>query len=187
MHEITEYLETALDHRVAMQIATLSSRSFAASSRSLEERIEEMLDATGSDDPENTSGRRFVIWDGDRAIAHARTFVRKIVVGDQEIPVLALATVCSDPDLRGEGLGVLVTTRAFDQVGVEGWPEVSLFQTPAPRFYEKLNCRIVPNRFVNRRNTDDPEANPWRDDTIMIYPSQFNWPDGVVDLNGPDY
>ena len=86
MHEIVEYLETSLDRDTATRIATLSSRSFDDSTRSLEERVAEMLEAACSDDPEKTSGRRFVIWDGGQAIAHARTFVRNIYIGDQEIP-----------------------------------------------------------------------------------------------------
>ena len=187
MHEIKQYLETELSPDQASAIGVLSSRSFESSTRALEERVAEILAAAGSQDPEKTTGRRFVIWEGKRAIAHARTFVRRIFVAEREIPVLALATVCSDPKLRGHGLGVAVTRRAFEQVGRDDWPQVSLFQTPVPGFYEKLNCRIVPNRFVNRRNTEDPEANPWRDDTIMIYPAQYEWPAGVVDLNGPDY
>ncbi|MCP4774691.1 MAG: hypothetical protein GY880_10660 [Planctomycetaceae bacterium] len=80
-----------------------------------------------------------------------------------------------------------VTQKAFQQVATDAWPEVSLFQTPVPGFYQKLNSRLVTNRFVNRRNVDDPEANPWRDDQIMIYPSEFAWPEGTVDLNGCDY
>ena len=187
MREITEYLETELNENLAMQIATLSGRSFTSSTRSLEDRITEMLSRAGSDDPQILTGRRFVVWQADRVIAHARTFVRHISIGDQEVPVLALATVCSDPEMRGQGLGGLVTHRAFEQVGRNGWPEVSLFQTPVPVFYEKLNCRIVTNRFVNLLNADDPQANPWRDDTVMIYPSGFDWPNGVVNLNGPDY
>ena len=38
-----------------------------------------------------------------------------------------------------------------------------------------------------RVNLEDPEADPWRDKTQMIYPAEFAWPEGVCDLNGPDY
>lgn len=187
MREIKQYRDIKLTEDVARAVAVLAGRSFASSEKSIEDRVKETLASVGSSDPEHTTGLRFVIWENDRAIAHARTFVRQVAIGDQQIPVLALATVCSDPDLRGQGLGVAVTEAAFQQVGADGWPDVSLFQTPVPPFYEKLDCRILTNRFVNRRNAADPEANPWRDDTVMIYPAAYPWPDGVVDLNGPDY
>ena len=187
MDEICEYFETELSRELALPIATLSCRSFKSSGAPVEDRVKEMLSAAGSSDPEKTSGRRFVIWDNDIAIAHARTFVRTVFVGEREISVLALASVCTDPDIRGRGLGVKITRKAFEQVGQPSWPDVSLFQTPVPQFYEKLNSRIVTNRFVNRRNARDLEANPWRDPTVMIYPAKFAWPDGIVDLNGPDY
>ena len=189
MHEVHEYREIELTETLAVPIATLASRSFTTSGRPLNERVAEMMKAVGSDDPEKTSGRRFVIWENaeqGRAIAHARVFVRSVFVGEQEIPVLALATVCSDPDWRGQGLGAIVTRAAFSKVGLTGWPEVSLFQTPVPEFYAKLNCLLIRNRFVNRK-AEDPEAYPWRDDQIMIYPSEHSWPAGVVDLNGADY
>jgi predicted N-acetyltransferase YhbS len=187
MPDTHEYAETGLTRDLAVAIADLSAKCFPDSIRTLEERVEEILAAAGSKDPEKTSGRRFVIWQGNRPLAHARTFVRHIFAGERDIPVLALATVCSDPQVRGQGLGKQVTLRALEQVGQPGWPAVSLFQTPVAPFYEKLNCRIVSNRFVNRRNAGDPEANPWRDDTVMIYPADFDWPLGIVDLNGPDY
>ena len=187
MYETNEYQDTLLTEDLAVEIATLVSRSFQASTRPLEERINNILMAVGSDNPEKTTGRRFVIRQDGRAVAHASTFVRHIFVGQQEIPVLALAAVCCDPDIRGHGLGAKVTQLAFQQVGKQGWPELSLFQSPVPVFYEMLNCRLVTNRFVNRLNAADPEANPWRDENVMIYPNEFQWPDGVVDLNGPDY
>lgn len=187
MHEIKEYLDTGITPQLAESIAVLCCRCFLDSKRTVEERVKEMLEAIGSAAPEHVTGRRFVIWQGEQVIAHARTFVREIIVEDQRLPVLALAAVCSDPEIRGKGLGVRVTQKAFQQVATDAWPEVSLFQTPVPGFYQKLNSRLVTNRFVNRCNVDDPEANPWRDDQIMIYPSEFAWPEGTVDLNGCDY
>ncbi len=183
---VSEYLETELTAEVAEPIARLACRSFP-SSTTVAGRIQRMLSAAGSRDPEKTSGRRFVIWQRNQAIAHARVFIRQVKIESQTIPVLALATVCSDPDRRGSGLGRQVTRRAFQLVSGENWPAVSLFQTPVPEFYQKLNSRIVTNRFVNRLNRQDPEANPWRDECVMIYPAEYPWPSGVVDLNGPDY
>jgi len=189
-HEVKEYLETGLSESLAQSIASLTAISFTDSDRSLDERVADMLSATNSTDSEKVTGRRFVIWQDDRqtkAVAHARIFVREVIVDDQRIPVLALASVCSDPGQRGKGLGSTVTEAAFQYVGQMGWPDVSLFQTPVPAFYENLNCRLVTNRFVNQRNDAAPQAYPWRDETVMIYPAEFAWPACTVDLNGPDY
>ena len=184
---ITEYRESELTVELAKPIAELACLSFSSSGSTLEKRIQEMLAAQGSDDPEITSSRRFVIWDGDGAVAHARTFVRVVTVGGRQIPVLALASVCTHPEVRGQGLGVKVTKKAFERIGQPGWPDVCLFQTPVAEFYEKLNSRIVTNKFVDGSNMVFPDANPWRDETVMIYPSEYDWPQGTVDLNGPDY
>ena len=187
MNEISVYHETELTAEIARPIAELAAASFEASGPTIDERVERMLTAAGSTDPEKTTCRRFVIWDSDRAVAHARTFIRTVTVGGRDIPVLALATVCSHPDMRGHGLGKVITLKAFEQIGTPDWPEVSLFQTPVAPFYEKLNSRIVTNKFVDSTNEKEPDADPWRDDTQMIYPSEYEWPDGTVDLNGPDY
>ena len=187
MSQISEYLETEITPDEATPIAELACLSFRSSGPTLEKRVEKILTAHGSNDPEKVSGRRFVIWSGNQVVAHARTFVRIVTVADQQIPVLALASVCTHPDRRGQGLGVEITKKAFELVGRPGWPDVSLFQTPVAEFYKKLNSRIVTNNFVDSTNATAPDANPWRDDTVMIYPSDYDWPDGTVDLNGPDY
>ncbi len=187
MTEIKEYFETELTEDIARPIAELAMAAFQSSRMSIDQRVARMLSAKASKDPEMTTCRRYVIWEGGQAIAHARIFIRVVTVEDRDIPVLALATVCSHPDFRGKGLGAKVTLRAFELIGQVGWPDVSLFQTPVAPFYEKLNSRIVTNKFVNGTNEADPMGNPWRDDTQMIYPSEYAWPEGTVDLNGPDY
>jgi predicted N-acetyltransferase YhbS len=183
-----QFAESEMTLEMAKGIATIACRSFP-SAKSIEERVAEMTDQKDADTLEFQTGRRFVVVGaGGMVVAHARTFVREVKTEDGEtLPVLALATVCSDPDVRGKGYGAEVTKSAFAQVGDGDWPGVSLFQTPVPEFYEKLNCRIVDNKFVDRTNADSPDSWPWRDDIAMIYPSTFAWPDGVIDINGPDY
>ncbi len=150
--------------------------------------MQQILTQSGRPEDEIRTTRRFVLFDKDgQVVAHAKTFVRTIRHDHGQLPVLALATVCTDPDLRGQGLGAKVTKAAFQQIALSAWPDVSLFQTPVPVFYEKLNCRLVDNMFVDRTNVEAPEAFPWRDDKVMIFPADFNWPDGVIDINGSDY
>ena len=182
-----EFAESEMTQEIARGIAIIACRSFP-SSKTEEERVTEMLSTVDTDSLEYKTSRRFVVLnDQGEIVAHAKTFVREIKTDVGTIPVLALATVCSDPSVRGKGFGAQVTKMAFEYIGQEDWPKVSLFQTPVPVFYEKLNCRIVTNKFVDRTNAEFPDAWPWRDDTAMIYPAQADWPEGTIDINGPDY
>ena len=128
----------------------------------------------------------FVVWDGDQAIAQARTFPRLVHGRSEDLTVMGLAGVCVSPYRRGESLGRDVVKRAFERVD-GGDFSVTLFQTAVPDFYTKLGARSIANRFVNRTNTEDPEANPWWDPNIMIYPASAAWPEGTIDLNGSGY
>lgn len=187
MDKITEYRTDEMTVELAAPIAELLFAVWPESTKTLEVRRDQILNPPASYNTDLQTLRRFVVWENDRALAHAVTFVREIRYGDgQSMSVLALASVCTDPSCRGRGLGAEITRECFQQVGQPGWPTLSLFQTPVPAFYEKLDSRLVDNRFVDR-TADDPEANPWRDQYVMIYPGIHSWPDGVIDLNGPDY
>ncbi len=134
----------------------------------------------------NNRTTHFVIWEGEKAIAHSRTFPRTIFTENGPLEVMALASVCVLPEKRGKDFGKAVVENAFEQIN-RGEFSVSLFQTGVPKFYEKLGCRGVSNSFFNSQNRDNPNANPFWDVTIMIYPAAFNWPSGKIDLNGPGY
>lgn len=127
-----------------------------------------------------------LLWEGEeRVVAHARTFPRLIKWEGGEREILALAGVCVDPTRRGAGYGARVVRESFARIK-EGEFNLSLFQTGVPEFYEKLGARRVENRFVNRQ-CKDPEANPWWDEFVMIYPAQADWPECTIDLNGAGY
>jgi predicted N-acetyltransferase YhbS len=127
-----------------------------------------------------------VVWDGGQAVAHARTFPRLIHCQSTDLTIMGLAGVCVSPERRGEGLGRDIVRKAFERVD-GGEFVVSLFQTAVPGFYTKLGARCISNRFVNSQNSEDPEANPWWDPNIMIYPAGATWPEGTIDLNGQAY
>ena len=185
-HKISEYRADGMTEELAAPVAELLFAVWPESTKTLEIRRQQILEPPSSYRTDPATIRRFVIWEDGRSLAHALTFVREIRTDDGPLSVLALAGVCTDPQVRGKGLGAEITRECFRQVGQAGWPTLSLFQTPVPAFYEKLDSRLVPNRFVDR-TAEDPEANPWRDKYVMIYPGGHQWPDGVIDLNGPDY
>lgn len=122
-------------------------------------------------------------YDGDELIAVARTFRHTVgvIAGNEErdLDVLALASVCSDPDRRGEGWGDAVTQAAFDRVEADGLP--CLYQTPVPAFYERFGSRQIDNEII----TSMPDATPFEEDWIMVHPATAAWPDdATIDLRG---
>ena len=183
MLKVKEYWQHEFNASQARQIATLASEAFPDSPKTTDERVALILD---SEDPEQKNSRCFVIWDHETVVSFARTFNRMIFVEGQPIEVLALASVCTRESERGKGLGKMVVLKAFEQVD-EGLSNVSLFQTGVPKFYEKLDCRCISNQVVNRQNQLLPDEYPFQDAHVMIYPSRFEWPDGIVDINGEAY
>lgn len=156
--------------------------------RSVETRVEKMTaEAISYDGPDETAPRSVVIFDGDRLVAHAAIFCRRIGADAGDLTVAGLARVCSAPQERGRGLGEQIVRAAFNPVD-DGSFALSLFQTndEVQPFYEKLGARRVQNRFINSLG-EDPKASPWWDSVHMIYPAHANWPEGTIDLRGPGY
>lgn len=129
---------------------------------------------------------RYVVWDKHKAVAHTLTFERPVITSNGEISVMALSGVCVLPSYQGKGLGAEIVRRTFGRIH-GGEFDVSLFQTTIPAFYAKLGATLVTNKFVNSRNKNHPDANPWHDEWVMIYPKSYSWPQGPIDLNGPGY
>ncbi len=131
--------------------------------------------------------RSFVVREGERVIAHASFDPRTIVTDDNEITVLALARVCSDPAMRGRKLGHAVVQEAFKLVDERAFA-FSLFQTTdeVQPFYERLGAVRIHNRFINSM-ASDPKAAPWWNPVIMRYPDGPGWPTGEIDLRGPGW
>jgi predicted N-acetyltransferase YhbS len=138
-------------------------------------------------DPRSTRPpQRHLVWRESDLMAHALTFERSVVAEGEEVAVMALSQVCVSPNARGGGLGRAVALHALRRVDEKEF-QLSLFQTGVPDFYRKLGARVVENSFVDSTNRLAPDANPWSDEWIMIYPSDSGWPRGTVDLNGPAY
>lgn len=164
------------------ELFRLWNRVWPREGMTIEEQIEEKAV------PKGPMARWHLLHDSESLVAVARTFEREIEFADlgERKRVLALASVCSDPNLRGRGFGIAVVKDAFSRVD-EGEFSLSLYQTGVPGFYEKLGARIIENRFINSLSETDPEANPWWEKFSMIYPAASTWNDGLVDLLGPGY
>jgi predicted N-acetyltransferase YhbS len=187
--EVEIYRDTDLSTMQITEILRLSHSVWPDPTRNVAERVEELSEYIKENQELVSSTRRLVIWEADRAIAIGKTFPRKIHVlnskgrPNEDVTVLALSGVCAASDYRGSGLGAAIVKAAFGSL-TKALP-VTLFQTGVPAFYEKLGARLVDNRFVDYQNLEDPMANPWREDYVMIYPACQQWWKSTIDLNGP--
>ncbi|MBD3421791.1 MAG: GNAT family N-acetyltransferase [Chitinivibrionales bacterium] len=144
-------------------------------------RLTQKMPLTFIDDPIH-----YVAWEDDRAIAHAMTFLRTIITSQGHLPILALRAVCTHPAYRGRNLGRDVVTRAFARIDGSMFV-ASLFQTNVPVFYKKIGARQVSNAFINSTHPSIPQASPWWDPFVMVYPRDTVLPAGCIDLNGGGY
>jgi len=124
-------------------------------------------------------------YDGERLIAAGQTFGREVLVDGQRRNALALAAFAVAEDRRGEGMGKQVVLEAFKRVD-SGAFEFAIFQTGVPGFYQPMNCRVIDNKVVNSL-ADDPNANPFEDTHVMVYPANTLLGTGPVDMLGPGY
>ncbi len=122
-----------------------------------------------------------ILRNGHSVKALARSFIRRIGTEDGDRDVLALASVCTDPALRGHGLGRCVVEAAFARLGPQ--LPVALFQTQVPGFYEKMGSRRIANRIINSHE----DGRTFWDPVIMIHPGDAPWSDGTIDLRGPPW
>lgn len=118
--------------------------------------------------------------------AYAESSVRQIQTAHGPMHILALGAVCVEHAERGKGLGALIVKQVFERIPLDE-AAVCLFQTGVPVFYEKLDCRIVENQFINSLDPNQPDKNPFWDDHVMIYPKSFPWPNGKIDLKGKGF
>jgi predicted N-acetyltransferase YhbS len=172
-------------------IGRLIALAFPTPGYTPEDRITGYADAC-----KRAAAETFAVFAPDgRALAHAWTFPREIATASGRLRVLALAGVCSDPEVRGAGLGRAVVLAAFARIEACGCA-LSLFQTGVPDFYAKLGSRLVHNRFFDSlyvppapgaRPTNGTRDEPWWNPHVMIHPAGASWPDGSIDLLGPGW
>lgn len=154
----------------------------------LEERVDGLVKGTFVTAPREAGSEVFHLLEVDgRLVALALSYIREMDLErlDDRVPVLALAGVCCDPESRRKGYASRVVKDVFSRV--EGRVPWCLFQTGVPKFYEGLGAFSVDNTFVNSLSPEDAEANPWWDETVMVYGRERKWPDGRVDLLGAAY
>lgn len=166
-------------------IAAISWQAWPMAGSSLDERIEVMT--RDQHTPRERDARFALVRVDGVPVASAKTFAREIETEAGAMTVVALAGVACLESHRGRGFGKAVVDASFDRVR-DGAFEVCLFQTTTNvrPFYEKLGCRAVKNPTVNTLNAESPDARPWWDPEVMIFPGDSpRWPGGLIDLRGP--
>lgn len=128
----------------------------------------------------------FLLLNDHELIGYAETFVRKIITEDGPLSITGLGAVCVNSTHRGKGLGARIVAHIFKKISQSEVP-VCLFQTAVPGFYEKMNCRKINNTFYNSLDLKSPQSDPFWDPYRMIFPKDFLWPNGKIDLNGKGF
>jgi predicted N-acetyltransferase YhbS len=124
----------------------------------------------------------YLIREEGHVVAHAETFERILLSEERSLMVGCLSSVFVAPDRQQHGLGRKLMQRVFDDTRRSEWVAL-LWQTTVPDFYLRLGAVLVQNHFINR-SSSTPEANPWEEEHVMIYPNRGVWPQGIIDLNG---
>lgn len=172
----------------ARAIGELLVRVWPKPDKTVEVRQQQMLemgrDYQGNDEQ---APRSFLVREAGRVIAHAAIITRRVGTTQGDLTIAGLARVCSDPELRGRGLGAVVVRPIFALVD-EGVFPFSLYQTSheVRPFYEKLGATTVDNPIINSL-AEDKSVSPFWDTVIMRYPNGPGWPEGEIDLRGPGY
>ena len=139
------------------------------------------------DGPATHAPRALVVVEAGRVVANATMLPRTVGTERGDMIIGGLARVCTDPTVRGRGLGEAVVRAALGLVDAGAF-QFALFQTKRrlQAFYERFGATEVTNQIVNSLG-DDPEANPFWDEIVMRYPANRGWPAGTIDLRGPGY
>lgn len=128
----------------------------------------------------------YLLQKNEDLVGYAETFLREIHTEKGPLLVNGLGAVCVSKKYRGQGLGAKIVQYIFEKIALSKVP-ICLFQTAVPGFYERLNCKQIKNTFFNSSNRKNPEDDPFWDPFRMVFPVDYDWPEGKIDLNGKGF
>jgi predicted N-acetyltransferase YhbS len=179
--KISCHRDQDLTQAQAREIIRLLHEVWPKAEQTLAQRLEAFLASIT-----HSPAIRVLAWNQGQAIGHVKLFPRCLRSPNGEFEVMALAGVCVAFQHRGAGVGRELILRTFAEVVSSDIP-VTLFQTAIPDFYCQFGAVTVPNEFYSSSNAQAPGATPWWDPWAMIYPANYPWPQGAIDLQGPAY
>ena len=186
---IETLLTSDLSNDDALAIAELLVTIWPRPGVTVEDRAEILRTNRGDTNaPGDVASRSILFRDGHKVIGHALLFPRTIGTTSGDMTIAALASVCTAPGFRGQGLGEALVRSAWQAVD-DARLAFSLFQTShrASQFYLRLGCGFVENRIIDS-TAENPNLNPFKDECVMRYPvDRAGWPHGEIDLRGPGY
>ena len=160
MNKVESIAIRSLSESDARSIGELLVRVWPKEHRPLDYRIDQLLQRKDLDSGKATQApQSLVIRDGGRMVAHAAVMPRTVGTPTGELTLLALAHVCTDPDVRGKQLGKRIVQAVFSLVDDGTFP-FSLFQTTnqVKPFYLRLGACLAENRFIDSTNPESRNA-----------------------------
>ena len=154
------------------QFNAVLDESTLISGPELEAEVDFVLSETGP-----TDERWHIIRDEDRGvIAKAHTFAAAVETPAGPQTVLALCGVNVHPAHRKDGLGMLVVSAAFAQLGLIPGVDICIFQTgSAVPFYEStFGCKEISKSDIFLNGTAGELA--FTDSFVLAYPGTASWP-----------
>ncbi|HNB51066.1 MAG TPA: GNAT family N-acetyltransferase [Anaerolineales bacterium] len=186
MIEIESIQESTLTEAQLRAIVRLLYEVFVRDERTFEQVLENVREEMAQRIGTPGEATSLIIWENGEPVAHAGYFRREIFTETGPLSVAALWGVCVRESHRGQGLGAQIVRAYLDLIDQGEFP-VGLWQTGVPEFYRKLGARIAHNLYINSQDPENPQADPWGAEERMIYPANYPWPEGLIDLNGPAY
>ncbi len=151
----------------------------------MKESLDQTVELFGANHITRSAYRSYVIRSGDTIASHAGLFSREIRVDNSRVTIGCLASVCTHPQHKKEGMASDILAVVFKEAHSASVPfESILFQTQLKAFYQKLKAFEISNKVIN---SQDNNKNPFWDPHIMCYSRHAKFPAGMIDLMGPGF
>lgn len=118
-------------------------------------------------------------------VAHIAMHKKKITINSDEILIGGIAEVCVHPNYRGKGLAKELL-RASEIFMTENWYKFSVLFGD-PNVYGSSGYKQIDNRIKYIDHISGKWITEINSDIMIKKISDTEWPDGLVNLNGPTF
>ena len=129
---------------------------------------------------------RWYIKDGNSIIAHVAVHDKNIKTEKGTIRIGGVAEVCVHPDYRGRGLVRKMLAVIHKWLNENGFDFAMLYGEE--RVYASSGYSTIKNKikFLDH-NTKEWKIEASKDAMVAPLKGDDNWPDGLIDINGPTF
>ena len=122
---------------------------------------------------------------GDTIIGHMALVLRSILLDGRQVTIAGLAEVATDPAHRGQGIAAALLREAIEEAKAS--PAEYLLLFGVAKVYSAAGFRRVSNPLAQTR-VDGSRSVTAGDAALMVLPLRDTpWPEGPVDLRGPEF